>query len=606
MLSAATGAVVGTRRVNGLPKHYNIRGSFDKQARPFNTYSITVEQKVGPVDVEVAYNHQNQQSDRTDNFFNSTISLDVNGRPYIDSTLDIKRFGTSTDAFRGIATYKFDKWDWTEQTLVVTGEYTEEQFENVRWQYYNVRPIEKGLQTRIDPDHDRARLRIYLDDPQFYSRALFDRMRADRAPATDDVKILPLRFIGSGGGAMDGTQWRQASAFSASLSGKYLENKLNTLVGFRRDFNRLWEYDIPTDREGLYGEERFPPKREDAAPGQYEQNLSQRGALTTFSTGASYAITKNINMYAAYGESFRFQDILTFDLVRLGPISGESKEVGFKGDFWDKKATFSIGFFEIDRINSPRTYNGVVDLTREEVELLMNRGLSQADPNYKRANAFTNSAARYFNSVENSTGFDATLAARPIQGLQLRFTLARAKVTSDTDVSSMRQYYNDALNDPAYLGLPNAGNGSSPATILADAKAILDTFGTVGRSTGPRAAEWSASWVVDYDFTALSFAPLKSVRAGINGSWRDDYLFGINNGQELVGGGQHIVNAYIMRDQKIFGYQTRIRVGARNFFDIENGELRKTGFTTMNDGRNVYRYSYVEPVQYDVTLTFNF
>jgi hypothetical protein len=610
MLSAASGAVTGTRRVSGLPKEYNIRGSFDKQARPFNTYTITVEQKLGLVDVEIAYNHQNQQADRTDNFFNSTISLDVNGRPYIDSTLDIKRFGTETDAFRALATYKFDKWDWTEQTLVVSGEYTEEQFENVRWQYYNVRPIEKGLQTSIDPTHDRARLRIYLDDPQFYSRALFDRMRADRTPATDDVKILPLRFVGTGGGSMDGTQWRQASAFSASLSGKYLENKLNTLVGFRRDFNRLWEYDIPTTREGLYREEPFPPKREDAAPGQYSQNLDQRGALTTVSTGASYAITKNINIYAAYGESFRFQDAFVFDGQRIGPISGESKEVGFKGDFWDKKATFSIGFFDIERINAPRTYNGVsgFDLSNPELEQLMNRGLPRTDPAYRTALNLTNSAARNFNSVEGSKGFDATLAVRPVDGLQLRFTLAQAKVTSNTDVSSMLKFYNAAINDPTFLSLPNAETGSTPQETLDDAKLIIDSFAIVGRSTGPRAAEWSASWVVDYDFSALSIAPLKGIRGGINGSWRDDYLFGIDAAkkQELVGGGQHTVNAYLMRDQRIFGYDTRIRVGARNFFDMENGELRKTGFTRMFNEANVYTYSYVEPVQYDVTLTFNF
>ena len=36
----AAGAIVGTKRVNGLPKHYNLRGSFDRQARPFSTYSV--------------------------------------------------------------------------------------------------------------------------------------------------------------------------------------------------------------------------------------------------------------------------------------------------------------------------------------------------------------------------------------------------------------------------------------------------------------------------------------------------------------------------------------------------------------------------------------
>jgi len=81
----AAGAITGTRRINGFPKHYNLRGSFDRQARPFSTYSITIEQRVGRLGLELAYNHQNQDGLRNDNFFSSTVSLDVNGRPYIDT-----------------------------------------------------------------------------------------------------------------------------------------------------------------------------------------------------------------------------------------------------------------------------------------------------------------------------------------------------------------------------------------------------------------------------------------------------------------------------------------------------------------------------------------
>lgn len=35
--------MVGTKRVDGFPKHYNLRGSFDLQARPFGAYSLTIE-----------------------------------------------------------------------------------------------------------------------------------------------------------------------------------------------------------------------------------------------------------------------------------------------------------------------------------------------------------------------------------------------------------------------------------------------------------------------------------------------------------------------------------------------------------------------------------
>ncbi len=96
------------------------------------------------------------------------------------------------------------------------------------------------------------------------------------------------------------------------------------------------------------------------------------------------------------------------------------------------------------------------------------------------------------------------------------------------------------------------------------------------------------------------------MRLGINGSWRDDYLFGLPNGQEMIGGSSHLVHAYVMRDQKLWGQQVRLRVGVKNLTDFENSYVRKTQFTTMSTGENVYRYSYVMPPQYDLSLTVKF
>jgi hypothetical protein len=112
---------------------------------------------------------------------------------------------------------------------------------------------------------------------------------------------------------------------------------------------------------------------------------------------------------------------------------------------------------------------------------------------------------------------------------------------------------------------------------------------------------------VDYAFQREAWAPLKGVRLGVNGSWRDSYLFGIVQGRQLVGGTTHGVSVYVMRDQKIWKQNVRIRAGVKNLVDLENtGDIRKTGFTTMSDGRAVYRYTYVMPPQYDLTLTVRF
>jgi hypothetical protein len=74
----------------------------------------------------------------------------------------------------------------------------------------------------------------------------------------------------------------------------------------------------------------------------------------------------------------------------------------------------------------------------------------------------------------------------------------------------------------------------------------------------------------------------------------------------MIGGTTHLVNAYVMRDQKIWGQQVRIRLGAKNLIDLENSRTRKTGFVTLASGANIYNYSYVMTPQYDLSLTVKF
>jgi len=95
----------------------------------------------------------------------------------------------------------------------------------------------------------------------------------------------------------------------------------------------------------------------------------------------------------------------------------------------------------------------------------------------------------------------------------------------------------------------------------------------------------------------------RGVRLGVNGSWRDNYLFGFPNKQEMIGGTNHLVSAYAMRDQKIWGQQFRIRAGVKNLLDLDNSRVRKTGFITLANGANVDNDSYVMPPQYDLTVT---
>lgn len=591
----AAGAVVGTKRVEGFPKHYNLRGSFDRQNRPFHTTSVTVEQRVGPVGVEVAYNHQKQTAIRNDNAFSSTISFDVNGRPFIESELDEKRFANEVHAFRGTAVYKFDKWKWMQQLFVASAEYREDQVQNYRFNTFNTANIDRGLATTFNANADRVRLRLFLDDPRFYSRALFDAMKPANLPTTATITPKSLAYFPSGTSATDGTEWRQASATAISASGRYFNGRIQTLLGVRRDWNRTYEY-AGVRTFGPYGEEIAPPKRQDALPGEYTQNQQLRLQNTSMTGGVTVTLTKDINAYGVYSESFRFQGLRTFDRERFGPITGVTKEVGLKGNFWGDRASINLGVFDIERQNVALSWNNVFSFDRTEIEDLMNpNDVLPGDPRYKYAEEGTGSASRYYRSTESSRGADVTLNVRPLKGLQLRFTLARTKVEGLPDLDSFRGYYEAAV-----------ARGNELPALLNEAKTLLDSLDIDQKPTGARASPWSASWVVDYAFARDTWKPLRGVRFGVNGSWRDDYLFGINNGQELGGGSTHLVHGYVMRDQKIWNQQVRARLGFKNITDLENGDLRKTSFTTMSDGRNVYRYSYVMPLEVDLSLTVRF
>ncbi len=593
-LRNATGAVVGTKRIDGFPKHYNLRGSFDLQARPFGAYSLTIEQKAGPVSLELAYNHQNQQSERNDgSFVDSPIALDVNGRPYMDTTLDRKRFGTDTDAFRGSAAYLWDRLKGMPQLFVATAEYRESSKDNYRLQAYNVKNILGGTAPAITTN-DRGRLRVYLDDPAFYSRSLYDRLKMEALPATSTVEMRMIANLGGNDPAAN-TDWSRAAAASLSASGRYFGGRLQSLVGLRRDTSRLWEYS--TKRFfGPFAEAIAPPKRSDALPGEYVENLFMKQANTSYTAGLTWALNKDVNVYGVYSESFRFQDAVTFENQRFGPITGVTKEVGVKGSLFDDRAGFTLGVFDIDRQNVALSYNNIINLTAADLEDLMNpNDVLPTNPNYRFSAPGTASAARNYSATENSTGADLTLMLRPTKSLQLRFTLARANVLNAPDLAGFRAYYDAAVK-----------RGNESPAILTTAKLLLDTLDISTKPAGARASPWSASWVVDYSFRRDSTAVLRGVRLGVNGSWRDNYLFGVPNKQEMIGGTSHLVSAYAMRDQKIWGQQVRIRAGVKNLLDLENSRVRKTGFVTLANGANVYNYSYVMPPQYDLTVTVKF
>lgn len=588
----AAGAIVGTKTIDSYPRHYNTRGWVERD-RPFDTYSVTIEQRLGRLSLELAYNRQSQAGLRNNNAFSQTVSYDVNGRPYINSTgIAHKSFGNDVDAFRFTAAYPWEVTPWMKQLIVISSDYREDFTNNYRYQLYNLAKRNAG--GTVNTSADRVRFRAYLDDPQFYSKTFFDQFLLENLPQTAAFQPGLLGLQPGRAGAADATEWRQQSSAAISASGTYFNDRLHSIFGVRWDKNKTLDY-VGT-RKLPDGQDAPAAKPSDSPSGDYLRNPNLDLSNVSYTAGLTYRLTADINAYAVYSNSFRFQDARTFDRVPFGPITGVTKEVGFKGDFWGGRGSLQLGLFHIDRQNVEFRWSASSgSFTAAEVEDLINpNNLNASDPGYfvpwQDVNQY-----RDVVSTESSKGFDLTLLLRPVRGLQLRFTFANAVVLTRPDFSSFRAYYDAAV----------ARGDESPA-LIAEARDVLDSSDVDNKPLGARAAPWSASWIIDYSFSRDAWKPLTGVRVGVNGSWRDNYLFGIVGGRELRGGQQHPVNLYIMRDQTLWGKQVRVRAAVRNLVDLENSYSRSIGITRLASGKVVYRYNYVQPPRYDLSATLRF
>ena len=110
----------------------------------------------------------------------------------------------------------------------------------------------------------------------------------------------------------------------------------------------------------------------------------------TLQTGATYAITPDVNLYASYGQTFVPRvGVFVFDPDNpLGkpspPEEGEAYEVGFKGEFLDDRLSASLAAFSMKRSNltQPRPGTSLQDVlgsqTSKGIELEVQGAITPA------------------------------------------------------------------------------------------------------------------------------------------------------------------------------------------------------------------------------------
>lgn len=588
-----------TKTFTGYDKEINLKGTIDFLDRPYDNLSLYLDQRVGDLHMEVAYNHQDQQQNRIDATFGTTVSVDGNGRPYLDTDLNRREFGDDVEILRASASYPFEVGGWMRQFLVVSGEYQKHRLENFRQNLANFAVLDDGP-TNITSH--RIRARAYLDDPAFPSAEFWDQFLPENLPQTDtfrpdwyDTTSATLPFVDD----------RYSRSLNASLAGEYWNGRVRSLLGVRYDkFDRKLITDLPTDEIGQTIFLGYP----DEAPEAYSYLPGFDLENTSYTTGLVFGITENTNIYATYAESFRWQAATDFTDEALGPKLGETKEVGVKSFFLDNRLALTVAAYEIEEFNSRFLWRPNL-LNRAELEELFNpNNLTPSSPDYFLPSPGLNNEFRTVTSSEHAEGVELTLQLQRWHGLQARLTYSHNKLGITRDFGKFRALYEAAQQRTDQALAPGGDPAMAESSaLLSDALAILEANDGVTAVTGSRSVPDSVNWILDYELPDGGF--LAGTRVAVYGNWRADYNIELIGGKIHRGGGTHPIGAYIIHQRRIMDRPTSFRLGLRNITDLSNsGLFRKVG-VVRTDANGVpldFEHRYLNPFSADFSVTIDF
>ncbi|MBL9202269.1 MAG: TonB-dependent receptor plug domain-containing protein, partial [Opitutaceae bacterium] len=345
------------RNFTGFDQYTNMLGTVDYNNRTFNVFNSTIEQRIGKLSIEFAYNQQFQHEDRNDNSFGTSqtppvLSVDSAGRPYIEEAIGgaaFKVFGNVVKAGRVAAVYPFDFGRFGRQLLVVTALQQKDLKLSERFGLYN--SAAPGLAA-----NNGIRLRAYLDDPAFGTTKFFDQFLIPNLPNTPAFK--PDFYYSS---TITGpfVDIRYARTQTASLSGDYFKGRVNTLVGM--SWNALTrkipkEYTYTPDARGHF----IHPGMPEDNPGAYEYdprfNLSAQSKMAGLTVEAWRGEHARLIAIASQSESFNWQSRQVFYGPDIGPVRGRTKEVGLRFELF-RKFTYSVSAYETKRVNAAYAWN---------------------------------------------------------------------------------------------------------------------------------------------------------------------------------------------------------------------------------------------------------
>ncbi|MBC9867755.1 MAG: TonB-dependent receptor plug domain-containing protein [Opitutae bacterium] len=620
----------------------NTKGEFSFLDRDVNDHTLWVEQKIGDLYLEFAYNYQDQEQRREETGPTDTLNVDWDGRVFNRGDFAYRLYGNETNIVRVTAVYPLET-KWFSQFLVANAGYQDDLAESLRFRLVNKAKAfdpetgEYDVTVDLEGLH-RIRFRNYLDPETLEnSTPLSDLDNWPNVPG-----IFEPIFVDYTTANNPFADKRYTRTASISASGEYFNGKLRSLFGLRKDDFELKRYQlIAGSRQELvdeYGELAWWGQDvylglPDEAPEQYAYVPDLDQEDTTYSAGLLYKLTNEINLYANNSTSFRWQGTTDFLGRALGPQTGETKEFGLKANLFNNLLVLDAAVYEVERANVTFTL-GASAPSADELELLANDiaiSIEQdgtlvyvpaepGSPGFVEINRGFNNEHRRITAGETTKGYEFTAHLRRWNGLQVRLTGGYIDIESTRAIAEYAAVMEAALgreaeraaiiaqswpNDPNYdpNGLPDIEEDLRDA--LQDGLEIVEANSGTGRIEGLRARPWRLSWVLDYEMPDGFFLP--NMRVLLTGRYGDNYLLDVNDGIDWIGGSEHRVNLGFQYRTKLFDLPTTFQANIRNLTDFENDKIKKSGgFVDQFTDEPTYVYRNVTPTYFDFSINVKF
>ncbi len=651
-LSLADGQIAGVRRrdspneiflnVGPIDPSTNIRGNFAYLSRDVENYTVWLEQSIGDLSVELAFNHQDQEQFRDDSGFSDVLNADWDGRIFNRSDYAWKFYGNETNVVRLTAAYPLET-KWFSQYVVANATYQDDEATSFRQHVVNKAKAfdpdtgEYDVTEDLDARH-RIRFRNFID---LENPGNFGPQSAN----IEDWPVVPGIFepilVDYTTANRPYTDKRYTRTASLSSFGNYFDGRLKSLLGVRHDEFKLKRYVLPTgSRQELvdeYGELAWWGQdvylgSPDEAPEQYEYQPDLDQSDTTYTAGLVYSLTENLNLYGTTSTSFRWQGTEDFLGRVLGPQTGETFELGLKGTAFDQRVSWNLAGYEIQRDNVAfRLGSGN---NADELELLFNDvainiepdgtmvyvPAEVGDPGFNEIPRGLNSEHRQITASETSRGMELSTTMRRWNGLQVRLTAAYVDIESARNISEYASFVDAAAQreaeraqivDQFWPNDPNYDPDELPELeedlrdYLDYAQGQVEANSGLGRIEGSRARPWRYSWILDYQMPESFVLP--GLRVLLSGRYRDNYLIDVNDDLDWIGGSEHILRLGFVYETKIMNYRTRFQLDINNLEDLENGSIRRSGgFVDRYTDVPTWQYRNVTPTSVDFTVSVKF